>query len=169
MITETDYDYVHHGEGTKDFSSNGKKSLNWTLSVEQVAATLPHGFHEKYPRTFVIIDGSEIFIETASDLHLQSSTWSSYKHHNTGKFLIACTPNGAVSFISSLYVGGISDIELTRVSGFLKTLEGKGGISIMADRGFTIKDQLNKIGIDLNIPPFLEGRTQLSSDKVKTG
>ena len=90
---------------------------------------------------------SEIFIETASDLHLQSSTWSSYKHHNTGE----------VSFISFVYVGGISDIELTRVSGFLKTLEGKGGISIMADRGFTIKDQLNKIGIDLNIPPFLEG------------
>ena len=55
------------------------------------------------------------------------------------------------------------------MSGFLKTLEGKGGISIIADRGFTIKDQLNKIGIVLNIPPFLEGQTQLSSDKVKTG
>ena len=145
------------------------KEINWTPSTEQVAATLPHVFREKYPTTFAIIDGSEIFIETPNDLHLQSSTWSSYKHHNTAKFLIGCTPNGAVSFISPLYVGSISDVELTRVSGFLQTLEGKGGISVMADRGFTISDQLSEIGVDLNIPPFLEGRSQLPSDEVKKG
>jgi hypothetical protein len=40
---------------------------------------LPSGFREKYPTTFAIIDGSEIFLETPNDLHLQSSTWSSYK------------------------------------------------------------------------------------------
>ena len=27
---------------------------------------------------------------------MQSSTWSSYKHNNTAKFLIACTPNGVI-------------------------------------------------------------------------
>lgn len=145
------------------------KEINWTPSAEQVAATLPHAFREKYPTTFAIIDGSEIFLETPNDLHMQSSTWSSYKHHNTAKFLIACTPNGSVSFISPLYVGSISDVELTRVSGFLQTLEGKDGISIMADRGFTVKDQLSEIGVDLNIPPFLEGRSQLPSEDVKKG
>ena len=67
------------------------KEIDWTPSPQQVSGTLPQSFHDKYPTTFAIIDGSEIFIETPNDLHIQSSTWSSYKHHNTAKFLIACT------------------------------------------------------------------------------
>ena len=96
-----------------------------------MAATLPHGFKTKHPLTYAIIDGSEVFIQTPNDLQLQSSTWSNYKHHNTAKFLLACTPNGAVSYISPLFVGSISDVELTRVSGFLEKLEGKQEISIL--------------------------------------
>ena len=137
--------------------------------IEQVEGTLPSAFREKYPSTYCIIDGSEIFMETPSDLHMQSSTWSSYKHHNTAKFLIGCTPNGCISFISPLYVGSISDVELTRVSGLLNHIEGKPGISIMADRGFTIKDMLDDIGVKLNIPPFMEGRKQLPASEVSEG
>ena len=145
------------------------KEIDWTPSVKQVAATLPCAFQEKYPTTYSIIDGSEIFIETPSDLFMQSSTWSSYKHHNTGKFLIGCTPNGAISYVSQLYVGSISDVELTRVSGYLQTLDGKSGVSVMADRGFTVRDMLAEKGVDLNIPPFLEGREQLPADEVEHG
>ena len=122
-----------------------------------------------YPSTFAIIDGSELFLETPSDLHLQSSTWSSYKHLNTAKFLVACTPNGAICFMSPLFVGSISDVELTRHSGFIEKIDGKERILIMADRGFTIKDQLEAIGADLDIPPFLDGRAQLSSEDISKG
>ena len=80
-------------------------------------------FNEKYPSTYAIIDGSEIFLETPTDLCMQSSTWSNYKHHITAKFLVACTPNGCISYISPLYVGSISDVELTRTSGFLTQLK----------------------------------------------
>ena len=132
------------------------KEINWMPSVEQVLGTLPPSFKEKYPNTYAIIDGSEIFIETPSDLFLQSSSWSDYKHHNTTKFLLACTPNGAVCFISPLYVGSISDVQLTKVSGFLTQLKDKPGIQIMADKGFTIKDILKELDIELNIPPFLK-------------
>ena len=89
--------------------------------------------------------------------------------HNTVKFLVACTPNGAICYISPVYVGSISDVELTRVGGFLNTLEDKPGVSIMADRGFTIKDMLKKLKIDLNIPPFLDGQQQLLSEQVQQG
>ena len=82
---------------------------------------------------------------------------------------MACTPNGAISFLSPLYTGSISDVELTRVSGFLDHLEDKPGISIMADRGFTIRDMLSKLNIDLNLPPFMEGRKQLPADEVQKG
>ena len=145
------------------------KEIDWMPTVEQVVGTLPPAFRDRYPNTYAIIDGSEIFIETPTDLHMQSSTWSSYKHHNTAKFLIACTPNGCVSFISPLYVGSISDVELTRVSGFLGCLKDKTSISVMADRGFTIKDMLQEIGVELNIPPFMEGRQQLPAKEVQQG
>ena len=137
--------------------------------IEQVQATLPSAFKEKFATTYAIIDGSEVFIETPSDLFMQSSTWSQYKQHNTVKFLVACTPNGGICYISPVYIGSISDVELTRRSGFLAKLEDKPGISIMADRGFTIKDLLKELHIDLNIPPFLEGRRQLPSTEVDAG
>ena len=78
------------------FFYNHLKEINWMPAVDQVMGTLPAAFRDKFLTTYAIIDGSEVFIETPSDLHLQSSTWSQYKHHNTVKFLVACTPNGAI-------------------------------------------------------------------------
>ena len=129
---------------------------------------MPTGFREKFPTTFAIIDGAEVFMETPTDLHMQSSTWSSYKQHNTVKFLVAVTPNGAVCFLSPVYVGSISDVELTRISGFLEKLQDKPGVSIMADKGFTIREMLKEINVDLNLPPFLNGK-QLTADEVLKG
>ena len=88
---------------------------------------------------------------------MQSSTWSDYKHHNTCKFLVAYTPNGAVSFVSTVYVGSISDVKLTRISGFVEKLPPPTfrTLSIMADHGFTVRDQLKQVGYDLNIPSFI--------------
>ena len=63
-----------------------KKEIDWMPAVEQVFATQPYAFRDKFPTTYAIIDASEVFMETPSDLHLQSSTWSQYKHHNTVKF-----------------------------------------------------------------------------------
>ena len=55
------------------------------------------------------------------------------------------------------------------VSYFVYKLEDKPGVSIMADRGFTIKDMLGKLGIHLNLPPFMEGRKQLPAQEVQEG
>ena len=40
------------------------KEFEWMPSVDQVEGTLPVAFHEKFPNTLAIIDGSEIFGET---------------------------------------------------------------------------------------------------------
>ena len=45
----------------------------------------------------------------------------------------------------------------------------KPGISIMADRGFTVKDMLQEVGAELNIPPFMEGGQQLPAKEVQEG
>ena len=39
-----------------------------TPSMEQVASTLPSAFKEKYFSTYSIIDATEIFLETPSDI-----------------------------------------------------------------------------------------------------
>ena len=39
----------------------------------------------------------------------------------------------------------------------------------MGDRGFTIRDQLNEAGVELSIPPFLDGQKQLPPRKVQEG
>ena len=65
-------------------------------------------------------------------------------------------------------MGSISDVELTRSSGFLNKLQDKPGISIMADRGFTIRDILKELNIELNIPPFMQGR-QLPQEEIQEG
>ena len=45
-------------------------------------------------------------------------------------------------------------------------LEGKPGFSIMADRGFTIRDILKELNIELNLQPFMEGRRQSPLEEV---
>ena len=71
--------------------------------------------------------------------------------------------------MSQIYVGFISDVELTKVSGYLDTLDGKAGVSVMADRGFTIRNLLSEKNIKLNIPPFMEGRQQLPAKEIQSG
>ena len=60
-------------------------------------------------QTICIIDCSEIFIETRKGLELQSVTWSKYKNHNTFTFLVRVAPNFAITFISKVFTGRISD------------------------------------------------------------
>ena len=89
----------------------------------------------------------------------QQMTYSSYKNHNTYKALVGISPGGAITFVSKLYLGSISDLMLTKKSGLLELLEK--GDSVMADRGFNIQDidDLTPLGVKLNIPPFLKGKT----------
>lgn len=61
--------------------------ITWPSS-ELINHYIPAPFKDMYPTTGVIIDCTEIFIETPSSLNIESSTWSSYKHHNTFKVLI---------------------------------------------------------------------------------
>ena len=52
----------------------------------------------------------------------------------------------------TMLVVRISDVEVTQLLHFIQKVEGRSEISIIADQGFTIKDQLHEIGISLNIP-----------------
>ena len=99
---------------------------------------MPDSFKKLYPSTRVILDCTEIYVQTPSSLLLQSQLYSSYKSNTTLKGLIGIAPHGPITFVSSLYTGSISDKEITRCSGILDLLEAND--SVMADKGFDIED-----------------------------
>ena len=76
-------------------------------------------------------------------------------------------------FVSQLYTGSISDKQIVTRSGFLEVLSRKKDVSelndgdaIMADKGFDIEEELKKIGLQLNIPPFLKEKPQFNENEV---
>jgi len=98
---------------------------------------------------------------------LNSRLFSSYKNHTTLKGLIGIAPSGAITFVSQLYTGSISDKEIVERSGILD-LPFNVGDNVVADKGFTIEDLL-PLGVVLNIPPFLGQAQQMPrEDEVRT-
>ncbi|XP_046845616.1 uncharacterized protein LOC124439434 [Xenia sp. Carnegie-2017] len=89
--------------------SSMKFLIHWP-DREQLRLTLPMCFRERCSSCAVIIDCFEVFIDRPSDFLARAHTWSSYKHHNTAKFLIGITPQGTVSFISKAWGGSVRQI-----------------------------------------------------------
>ena len=73
--------------------------ITWP-SREVLKQNMPEVFKQLYPNCRVIIDCSEIFIETPTSFSARSKTYSNYKKHNTVKFLIGVTPCGTISYLS---------------------------------------------------------------------
>ena len=49
---------------------------------------MPKSFKDLYPTTRVIIDATEIFVETPALPEFQQMTFSTYNNHNTYKILV---------------------------------------------------------------------------------
>ncbi|KAL3255523.1 hypothetical protein MRX96_017428 [Rhipicephalus microplus] len=91
---------------------------------------------KKFNTVDVILDCTEIFIETRLSFRVQSKTLSLYKKQNTAKGLVVCSPNGFLTFVFDLKTGRLSDKALTNHCGILDKFTP--GRSIMAGRGFII-------------------------------
>ena len=91
-------------------------------------------------------------------------TFSSHKNSNTFRALVGISPDGVITFVSSIYPGSISDKELTRQSGILDLLDC--GNSVMADRGFDIRGDLILRVVHLNIPPFLKDKKEFEEKEL---
>lgn len=119
---------------------------------KQIKENLPLVFKIRYSDVQMIIDCFEIQISKPSNSLKQAQTWSQYKSSNTVKYLIGCTPNGFISFISKGYGGRISDKAFVAKSDLINVL--KPNAVILADRGFKeIETQLNARNIKLLRPP----------------
>ena len=128
-------------------------------------ATMPMCFRKHCPRCTVIIDCFEIFIERPSNQLAKAQTFSTYKHHNTVKYLIGVTLQGAISFVSEGWGGSVSDKHVTENCGLLNNLIP--GDVILADRGFDISESVAAWAVTVTIPAFTKGKKQLSGIDVE--
>jgi len=78
---------------------------------------------------------------------------------------LSIIPNGAFNFVSEAWGGRTSDVHVTRESGFYDILEQHD--EVMADRGFTIAEDLLLQHAKLHIPPGKRGWEQFSKSEVK--
>ena len=134
---------------------------------------MPRNFKEEHPNNIIIINCNKLKTPCPSSLVLQSQSYSNYKSTNTLKSLVGVDPKGGFMFVSQLYTGSISDKQVVTRSGFLELLSSKkevseveDGDSIMVDKGFDIEGDLKKIGLQLNIPPFLKEKPQFNENEV---
>lgn len=123
---------------------------------------LPKSFR-KYRNVRVILDATEFFTQVPRNYEQQGNLYSSYKNHCTCKVLIGITPSGAISFVSDVYEGAISDKEIFKKSKIMDKINP--GDLVMVDRGFNVRDILLQKGADIVIPPFLGNRTNLSQEE----
>ena len=89
------------------------------------------------------MDCTEFRLDTYRNFARQGNTYSSYKHANTFKCLIAVTPNGGSCCVLDLYEGAIPDVEIFEESGILKHIELQD--VILVDRGFTVQDLVHPL------------------------
>ncbi|KAK0134860.1 THAP domain-containing protein 2 [Merluccius polli] len=137
----------------------GSKRL-W-LPSEVVRAHLPPEF-DAFADTQAVFDCTEIHCQTPSSLLLQSEVFSTYKSHATLKAMIGMAPHGAITFVSGLYAGSISDREIFKLSGISKLL--KPDMAIMVDKGFRV-DYL--VPCKVYRPAFLSKNKQMSRENVR--
>ena len=117
-------------------------------------SNLPESF-KKFPNCRIIIDCTDVRMETPKQMNYQNQTYSSYRGMNSFKVLIGVAPNGVITYVSELCPGSVSDRVIVGHCGLLDSLES--GDLIIADKGFLIHDMLPQ-GVSLNIPPFLYGK-----------
>ena len=127
-----------------------------------VIETMPECFRDTYPNTRVIIGCTELLCQKPSSLTIKSCLLSHYRHHIIYKGI---SPSGAITFVSELYDGSTSDVEIVKRCGILNKELWSKDDDVMADRGFTIKKQLEPLGVTLNIPFVLAGKEQLSQGR----
>ncbi|KAF9419667.1 hypothetical protein HW555_003945 [Spodoptera exigua] len=136
------------------------------LDKKNIIKNLPIAFRHNHYNVSCIIDCLEIDIQKPSKALYQALTWSDYKKGNTVKYLISCTPNGLVNYVSQGFGGRTSDVTIVENCSFLNGLQP--GTIILADRGFKhLEPLLQAKGMKLLRPPSVRAGAKLTKSEVK--
>ncbi|XP_064462315.1 uncharacterized protein LOC135372776 [Ornithodoros turicata] len=145
-----------------NFLAHALSELTTLPTVQDLRPYLPKSFRG-FENSRLLLDGTEVRIQKPSSLNAQRQTFSTYKHYNTYKVVVGCTPDGYIAFVSKLWGGCVSDSVIVESSGILNRLQP--GDVIMVDKGFTFCAL--PPGVDLYRPPFRQtNEPQMSSSDV---
>ena len=125
--------------------------------------SMPKAF-EEFSSARASMDAIEITQDIPNRMDTQAQAYSSYKSRHTVKAVTCVAPNGAINYASALYPGSTSDVAIVQHSGVLNKFEP--GDLILADKGFTIHDQL-PAGVHVNIPPFLASKGAFTAKEAE--
>lgn len=140
------------------------KEVNIWPSLKLVRLFTPSGFKRYFPKTRIIVDGTECPIKKPKNPKSQQKTFSTYKNRNTVKVLVGASPGGLVSFVSDAYGGSASDRQITERSPLLHLCDPKD--SIMADKGFNVQDLFAPRDVSINIPTFFKKKNRMNGQTV---
>lgn len=77
-----------------------KPLIKWP-SKQTILQNMPKCFKAKYKHCRCIIDCTEILTNIPTNLTSRAQTYSTYKSHNTVKYLVGMSPAGAITFLSA--------------------------------------------------------------------
>ncbi len=146
------------------FMSLQWRELNIWGNRDLVRFYAPEGFKRDFPKTRVIIDGTECPIKKPSLPTAQQSTYSTYKNRNTVKVLVGVSPGGMCTYLSPAYGGSTSDRQIVERSTLPK--DCNPGDVIMSDKGFDVQDIFAPYSVQINIPTFFRKKNRMTQKTV---
>lgn len=126
------------------------------MCPEYIKKTMPEMFGP-YSDTQVIVDCTKLLCEVPSSSLCKFSTYT------TLKAMVGVSPHGAITFVSCLYSGSISDGDLLKASGIIRLLDHD--MAVMVDEAFKI-DEI--VPCKIYKPPFVHEKPQLSDSQDNT-
>ena len=109
---------------------------------ENLRESMPMSFRKNFGCSVVVIlDCFELFTERPSDALNKVYTYSSYKRHQTVKYLIGVSPQGVITYISEGWGGRTSGKYITEKCGIFNNLLPPD--TVMVDWGFCIEEAVN--------------------------
>ncbi|XP_071352417.1 uncharacterized protein [Trachinotus anak] len=141
------------------FSVLGSQQI-W-IPQDKIIEHLPGEFKD-YPDTTVILDCTELRCQTPASPLLQSDVYSNYKPHCTLRGMIGMAPHGAVTFVSPLFAGSVSDKQIFLKSGIVSLL--RPDMAVMVDRCLLVDDC---VPCKVYRSAFPAGRPQMPADEVR--
>ena len=134
-----------------------------------IRQVVPPIFKQHFSKLTCIIDCFEIFIDRPVNLRAQAQVYSNHKKHSTVKYLISCSPLGAINFLPNGWGGRATGTYIVRNSGFFSSNFHCPGGQILADEGFPLQDDFAwSCSAEFIIPAYTKGKKRVSAKEVET-
>ncbi|XP_072400928.1 uncharacterized protein [Diabrotica undecimpunctata] len=144
--------------------SHNLRPLVFFPTKEEILINMPVCFAD-FQNVRLILDCTEIYVQTPKCLCCRIRFYSQYKSHLTIKFRTGVSPGGLITYVSKAYGGRTSEKVIFEESNVI-TLLDSGRDVVMLDKGFLIDDSCRLYNIQLIRPPFLKTKSQLTTEEA---